>query len=313
MPTTLSFSDFDDMLDFGNMITFSGGSLPDVDIDWDNFNPCSAVGIGSCGIQYPDGIDFDPGSLPTVTFNSPIDMSAADDLVDELQQIACFALDNGVESLITFDPFDQAMAAAIIAITQTCNDGGVIYASGGADYAEYILKEDPDAKFLPGEIVGVKNGKISSTTDGADQIFSISFQPIVVGNLPPTEEEEHLYAKVAMVGQNAMFVLGSTKSGDYIIPSGLNNGTALSISPEDLMIGNIPMIVGRAWEDSDTTKVDGINMHRINCSIGLGNGETAEILKQFDERMNQLETEVDELKVTKDQSAELEQLKYSAK
>ena len=61
---------------------------------------------------------------------------------------------------------------------------GVTYQSGSGDYAEWLPKLNPGEKFVPGDIVGVKNGFISRNTSDADHFLVISHNPIVLGNMP---------------------------------------------------------------------------------------------------------------------------------
>ena len=123
---------------------------------------------------------------------------------------------------------------------------GVSFVSGGADFAEYLEKIDPADTFQVGEIVGVSGGKVSRQIDGAEHILVITGAPVVLGNAPPPELE-HLWERVAFLGQVPTLVLGDVNPGDYILPSGLEDGTGIAVAPEDLNPEDLPLIVGTAW------------------------------------------------------------------
>ncbi len=137
---------------------------------------------------------------------------------------------------------------------------GVIYRSNGADFAEFLEKLNPADEFEPGEIVGVFGGKISHQIDGADHILVISTSPVVLGN-GPLPELEHLYARVAFLGQVPTLVVGEANSGDYIIPSGLNDGTGLAVSAAAIQPQDLSTIVGTVWSVSE----DG----QVNVAVGF--------------------------------------------
>ena len=106
---------------------------------------------------------------------------------------------------------------------------GVCYKSGFADYAEYLERLNEYEVIRPGCIVGEHNGKISKITSNSNNLFVISTAPGVLGNMPPKEKESK-YEKVAFMGQVPVLVAGKVKAGDFIIPSGLNDGVGLAVS-----------------------------------------------------------------------------------
>jgi len=142
-------------------------------------------------------------------------------------------------------------------------DGGVQYYSTVADFAECLPRSHPDEVIGAGDIVGLSGGKVSKTTRGAEQVQVISSGSIVLGN-HPGKEKEHLYEEVAFLGQAPVQVKGTVRSGDYIVPSGLNDGVGVAVSPENLTSDHCARIVGRAWEASEA---DGVKL--INTSVGL--------------------------------------------
>jgi hypothetical protein len=152
-----------------------------------------------------------------------------------------------------------------------------------------LEKEDPNEEFYIGDIVGVRNGKISRNTDNAEQLLSISFAPIMLGNMPP-DSAAHNFEKVGFMGQVPMKIRGGVSSGDYIIPSGKHDGEGIAIAPEDLTIDMISKVVGRSWSTSD---YEGISV--INAVIGVKSYEIVEVVKKEQERLNDLEAMVKEL------------------
>ena len=141
---------------------------------------------------------------------------------------------------------------------------GVTYQSGTADYAEWLEKAVHETDFEPGQVVGVKQGKISLNTRDAEKILVISTQPIVLGNMP--KANKHLYEKVAFMGQVPVRVHGSVRSGDYIVASGLHDGSAVAVAPERMTLSDLDRLVGVAWEDG----LDRFQ-NTVNCAVGMPN------------------------------------------
>ena len=134
------------------------------------------------------------------------------------------------------------------------NDGGAQFTSPEADYAEYIAKENPDEHLEAGSIVGIKNGKVSKQTEGAQNLMVISTSPIVIGNA--TKKSQRTDALVTFLGQVPVRVEGPITVGDYIIALGKNNGTGIAATRENIRSEHIDLIIGQALESSDiaTTK-----------------------------------------------------------
>ena len=207
----------------------------------------------------------------------------------KLNELICWALENGLESLITASPFDLALAAIIIQETQKCTDNGVIYGGTGADYAEWLEKVDPVETFIAGQIVGIHGGKITKVTEGADQVLPVSLAPVVLGNMPP-DDEKHLHEKVGFMGQVPVLVWGKANVGDFIIPSGKNDGFGIAVAPEDMKIDNMKYVVGRVWEEGTDER-----MNMVNSSIGLATNEWVEILKKQATQLEELESRMNRL------------------
>ena len=140
---------------------------------------------------------------------------------------------------------------------------GVTYESGTGDYAEWIPKSNLDETFLPGYIVGLKNGQISKIIDKGSRPLVISSKPIILGNVPQ-ESELMKFEKVAFLGQVPTHVLGKVAVGDYILSSGNDDGLGIAVSPSKLKVEDYERIVGVAWSSSQN---EAHNM--INVAIGL--------------------------------------------
>ena len=139
---------------------------------------------------------------------------------------------------IPFDPvdiFEGALGAIIsgadlgIFIGFGIANVGVAYESGSGDYAEWLEKENVEEVLSYGDIVGVVGGKISKNYATAEKFMVVSAAPAVIGNMPQPAEE-HEFETVAFVGQVPVKVKGEVHIGDYILPSGDNDGFGTSRS-----------------------------------------------------------------------------------
>ncbi|MFT4662883.1 MAG: hypothetical protein ACI8XB_003176, partial [Patiriisocius sp.] len=158
---------------------------------------------------------------------------------------------------------------------------GVTYSSGAGDYAEYIPKLDLLEDFKPGEVLGLKNGKVSRNTLGADRVMVVSFKPAVLGALPEAGKEVD-FVKVAFLGQVLTKTFGKVSKGDYILPSGFHNGCAIAKNPNDMLLSDYKKILGVAWSASDS---DGIN--HVNVAVGLNVNDFSGVIQ---EQQKELET-----------------------
>jgi hypothetical protein len=169
--------------------------------------------------------------------------------------------------------------------------GGVRYNTSGADFAEWLPKLLREEVIEPGDIVGVVGGKITKQTDNADYVQAISTAPGWVVNLP-SEEEKGAYEQVAFMGQVPVRVCGSVKVGYYIVSSGLNDGTGVAVSPDELRAEHHGKIIGRAWEAST---IEGEKM--INTVVSH-NSLPHELYREKDQQIEKLASEVEALKRT---------------
>ena len=128
------------------------------------------------------------------------------------------------------------------------NGNGVRYMTKGGDYAEYLEKLDVKEAIEAGDIVGVIDGKISKSTQGAQQLLVRSTAAAVAGNWPGADKTG--YELVAFFGQVKVKVKGIVSKGDYILPSGNGDGIGIAVSAPYLKDTQRHLIIGRAWSAS---------------------------------------------------------------
>ncbi|MEE3163276.1 MAG: hypothetical protein VX286_01225, partial [Bacteroidota bacterium] len=216
---------------------------------------------------------------------------------------AAFSLDAAIQSK---NKYDAGRDADLVNIGP---ETGVTYASGAGDYAEWLPKKNPLERFLPGQIVGIKKGKISLKTDQADQLFVISTLPIVLGNMPD-ESEQWKYEKCAFMGQVLARVKGAVNYGDYIVASGKSDGYAIPVQEKELTADMIQRVVGRAWESATAP-----GMNLINISVGIDR-HIATKLAEIDKETKKMQRLVEGMRevataLSKDERPSLAILQYS--
>ncbi|UCE19688.1 MAG: hypothetical protein JSV84_04910 [Gemmatimonadota bacterium] len=180
------------------------------------------------------------------------------------------------------------------------NHIGVSYNSGDSDYAEWLKRMDPGELMEPGDIVGIRGGEISKSTEFAQQYLVISTAPVVLGNMPSPDELPD-YEKVTFMGQVPVKVIGAVKEGDYIIPSGFEDGTGVAVSPELMTAAEFSRVVGRAWSGSHAQSVK-----MVNVAIGLNAYDVALTLGKQTLRTKMIRDRVEELKSKLTQLMELD-------
>lgn len=116
-------------------------------------------------------------------------------------------------------------------------------------------------------------GKISRKTDGADHVMVVSIRPIVLGNMPP-EGEERNYEKVAFMGQTPIKVLGDVNVGDFLIPSGMDNGLAIAVSRDRIRVDQLKQVIGVAWDDNK--EIYGL----VNAAVGLTTADVSSVMER---------------------------------
>jgi hypothetical protein len=182
-------------------------------------------------------------------------------------------------ALLSYEGFNIGMAFANV---------GVSFQSGGADYAEYLPRTDENEQVSSGDIVGVFGGRITKRTVGAQRLLVVSAAPAVVGNMPE-EGREQLFEKVALLGQVRVKVIGPVQAGDYIIPTGLDDGTGLAVSPVMMTASEFTRIVGRAWESSSSA-----GLKHVMVAVGINSGDVATLVERQQDELAALRVEMNE-------------------
>lgn len=167
---------------------------------------------------------------------------------------------------------------------------GISYESGNGDYAEWLIRANKDENIVAGHIVGVNGGEISKSFIDAERFMVISDQPFVLGNMP-TENEGHLYEKVAFLGQVPVRVLGQVKKGDYILPSGNQDGFGIAVSPMNMKTKDYPRIVGVAWQESQKDQL----ISTINTAVGINANDIAYQIEKMQGLLNEMQSSLAEL------------------
>ncbi len=114
------------------------------------------------------------------------------------------------------------------------------YASNGTDYAEMMENLYANESIGAGDVVGVFGGRITKKTEGAASVMVVSSSPGVIGNGGLVNG-----VAVAFIGQVPAKVERCAKEGQFIVPSGLNDGRGRAVNKT---INNLISAIGTAWE-----------------------------------------------------------------
>ena len=159
---------------------------------------------------------------------------------------------------------------------------GVTYESGAGDYAEWLERKKDERDLHYGEIVGVQGGFISLNTTGVNHYMVVSKRPIVLGNVPKPEKEQN-FEKVAFMGQVPVKVVGAVAVGDYIIPSGNNDGLGVAIHPADMKLGDYAKIVGVAWQAAKEAPIN-----YVNVAVGINTNDLTRKVDELNQKVEQI-------------------------
>ena len=176
----------------------------------------------------------------------------------------------------------------VSSIADAYNSIGVEYSSGFGDYAEWLERADHLENIKPGDIVGVSAGKISKDLANAEQVMAVSSKPIVLGNSPAADQEVN-GNKVAFMGQIPVKIMGTVRTGDFIVGNGAIPGYGVAIHPEDMTVEDFAMAVGRSWE---TVETPGPKM--VNTVVGVHNGNSLDILKKYQQQLSQAQKHLEQ-------------------
>ncbi|MDA9773719.1 hypothetical protein N9B82_02070, partial [Saprospiraceae bacterium] len=166
---------------------------------------------------------------------------------------------------------------------------GVEYSSGNGDYAEWLERVETEESISAGDIVGVIGGKITRDVTNAEQVMVVSHSPIVLGNVPPAEEN-YKGNNIAFMGQVPVKVMGPVSTGDYIVASSDIPGYGIAKNQEEMTIDDFKNAVGRSWDNMDS---DGPKL--VNTVVGIHNGDYSKLLKKMNDKMNETDARFDSL------------------
>jgi hypothetical protein len=157
-------------------------------------------------------------------------------------------------NFITF--FD---ASGAIAGIEGNGSGGVAYNTSGADFAEYLpLSPAVTGELPPGTVLGLTGDTLRFDTAAAQRVMVVSSAPGFVGNADEAEGNAEM-ALVAFMGQVPVQVRGPVQAGDLLVASGLNDGTAVAVSPANLSSALANQIVGQALESNASHGISLVN------------------------------------------------------
>jgi hypothetical protein len=165
----------------------------------------------------------------------------------------------------------------------------------GSDYAEWLPRLETNERIEPGDVVGVFGGKISRTTTGATLVMALSTGAIVAGN-DPGEKRRESHSLVAFMGQAMVKVIGPVRAGDVIIPSGLDDGSGIAVSPENITAAQFGQAIGQAWEGSEDT-----GLKKVRVAVGLIRNDATvnrlfEQARRQEDKIQSLQRQISELK-----------------
>lgn len=160
---------------------------------------------------------------------------------------------------------------------------GVTFSSGNGDYAEWLMRKAGERDLHFGEVVGVKDGQISLNTKGADHLMVVSKAPIVLGNAPQPDQQ-HLYERVAFMGQVPVKIAGPVSINDYILPSGNEDGFAIAVHPQDMKTLDYGRILGVAWEAAADQPIN-----IVTVAVGINTNDLAPRVEALTSKVEQIE------------------------
>lgn len=162
-------------------------------------------------------------------------------------------------------------------------DVGVAYATGSGDYAEWLIRNTTEKDMVFGEVIGVNGGVVTRNTATAGHVMVVSQFPAFLGKTP-VEGTEDQYEKVAFMGQVPVRIIGNVHSGDYIIPSGKNDGFGIAIDPLELPTADYNKIVGVAWE----TIENNFPFNMVNVAVGIEPNQLAGKVHEVEQKVDKI-------------------------
>ncbi|MDI5899658.1 hypothetical protein, partial [Flavobacterium yafengii] len=198
---------------------------------------------------------------------------------------------NVMSSFVGIDLLDGVTSGTveISNLVNTFNKIGVEYSSGNGDYAEWLERVDQNEYLTAGDIVAVKGGKVTRDLNNVEQIMVVSHKPIILGNAPE-EGQDYKGNNIAFMGQVPVKVMGTVKTGDYIVASSEIKGYGIAIHPDEMTAENFTLTVGRSWENR---LAEGPKM--VNTVVGVHNGDWVKIIKKIEAKQKTYEVKFIEM------------------
>ena len=242
--------------------------------------------------SFGDVIDSDPGDTPPDVapnqyFNNNYAFGAYSLTLELISHIIRFGINvTGALGFCATGDCDDVVWAFVDVVVAGLQLGGYItyneinigvaYESGGADYAEWLKKANPNEVLSFGDVVGVRGGLISKSFSNADKFMVISQNPMISAAMPEKGKEQE-YEKVAFIGQVPVKVLGQASVGDYIVSTGNTDGFAIAISPDAMKINDYKRIIGVAWTESNTNNV----FSYVQTAIGINTNDLTKQVEKY--------------------------------
>ena len=222
-------------------------------------------------------------TLQTVSLAAQVVAFTAEAIGLAASGVGAAAAVGAVANGITLGVEAAALATEWITWENNLRDNiGVTYESGSGDYAEWLERNKGERDMHYGEIVGVKGGMISLTTKEVDHFMVVSTRPIVLGNAPQPKNQAS-FEKVAFMGQVPVKVAGAVAIGDYILPSGNNDGLGVAIRPADMKLGDYSRIVGVAWEAAKEAP-----LNYVNVAVGINSNDLTHKVDELNQKVEQI-------------------------
>jgi len=121
----------------------------------------------------------------------------------------------------------------------------------------------------------------------------VTTAPIILGNHPEVNAETD-HTPLAFLGQVPVKVDGPVQAGDFILPSGREDGIGLAVSLEQLDSTQFGWVVGQALETSK-----GVGVKEVQVMVGLGQEQLwSRLMKEKETQISALADRVAALEAT---------------
>ena len=145
--------------------------------------------------------------------------------------------------------------AVMRADASALNDDG--WVTSAVDYGEFMKKQSSTEDIKPFEVVGIKNGLVTRNTSDATMYMVTSSDAGIRGGNPldNSRDDSDAWIVVAYTGQVPVLINPEAKNGDYVIPSGLNDGKAIAVSPNQITPEQYKTVIGIVLNEFDPSMI----------------------------------------------------------